>query len=356
MALPFGSLTWILQTITEIPGSVISLAAFRLSSEGCSGNQADSSRLPRSGNLSYYEAYLEVHAMTRAFAALLIVTGVGAHAQSADMPEFEVASIRPAPPMGTGPVSVACTGGPGTKDPGLFTCQNMSLSNLVLIAYHLDYFRLSAPDWMTPMLMFNISAKIPPNTTREQFELMMQRLLADRFKLSVHHENREMTQLSLVVAKNGPKFREAAETSPPKGGGDEATAAVPPVRPTLDKDGFPAFTGRPMSTFMNGKARLYQPRMKMQALAGSLQNQVRAPVTDATGLTGEYEINLYWVTDAGLRAHAPADRGGDPQADDVAGPTLTQALQEQLGLRLEPKKGQVDFVVVDHAERVPTQN
>src|SRR5580700_6387955 len=203
--------------------------------------------------------------MTRAFAVFLVLTGVGAYAQSADKPEFEVASVRASPPADAGGVTVGCRGGPGTQDPGLFTCQNISLSNLVTLAWHLDNYRLSAPDWMTPRLMFNISAKIPPNTTRGQFEVMLQNLLADRFKLSVHHEKREMTQLSLVVAKNGPKFKEAVETPPPRDVGDNARAAAPPeqagfVRPTLDKDGFPALTGRPMSTFMNGRARLYQPR------------------------------------------------------------------------------------------------
>jgi uncharacterized protein (TIGR03435 family) len=59
---------------------------------------------------------------------------------------------------------------------------------------------------------------------------------------------------------------------------------------------------------MNGRARLYQPRMTMQALAARLSNQLRAPVTDGSGLTGQYEISLYWVTDAELRATAPTDR------------------------------------------------
>src|SRR5580693_6844768 len=220
--------------------------------------------------------------MTRAFAVFLVLTSVGAYAQSADKAEFEAASIHAAP-TGAGSVTVGCRGGPGTQDPGLFTCQNISLSNLVTLAYHLDYYRLSAPDWMTPMLMFNISAKIPPNTTRGQFEVMMQNLLADRFKLSVHHENREMTQLSLVVAKNGPKFKEAVETPPPTNVDDHAGARAPYVPPALDKDGFPAFTGRPMSTFMNGRARLYEPRMTMQALVVRLSNQLRTAVTDATG-------------------------------------------------------------------------
>jgi uncharacterized protein (TIGR03435 family) len=94
---------------------------------------------------------------------------------------------------------------------------------------------------------------------------------------------------------------------------------------------------------MNGKARVYQL-------------QLRAPVTDATGLTSQYEINLYWVTDAGLRAAGPAGGGAGPQADVDAGPTLVQAVQNELGLRLVPQKGQGDFLVIDHSEKVPTEN
>jgi uncharacterized protein (TIGR03435 family) len=133
-------------------------------------------------------------------------TGISAeaYAQTSGRPEFEAASIRPSPPRGDGPVRVFCNGHPGTPDPGLFTCQNMSLSNLVTIAYHVDYHRLSMPDWMNALLMFNVSARIPPNTTGEQFEAMLQNLLTERFKMSVHHENREVTQFSLVVARNGP--------------------------------------------------------------------------------------------------------------------------------------------------------
>jgi hypothetical protein len=72
--------------------------------------------------------------MIRAFAVFLVLTGVGGCAEAADKPEFEVASIRPAPPVGAGPVTAGCRGGPGTQDPGLFACQNISLSNLVTIA------------------------------------------------------------------------------------------------------------------------------------------------------------------------------------------------------------------------------
>ena len=80
----------------------------------------------------------------------------------------------------------------------------------------------------------------------------------------------------------------------------------------------------------------------MTELARLLANQLRQPVTDATGLKGKYEIAMTWVP-------------GEPAADDP-GPSLIQALQDQLGLKLEPKKGMIDIVVIDHIEKVPTEN
>jgi uncharacterized protein (TIGR03435 family) len=93
---------------------------------------------------------------------------------------------------------------------------------------------------------------------------------------------------------------------------------------------------------------MYEPRMSMAWLSAMLSSWLHGTVTDATGLTGEYEINLYWVLDS-----AP----NTGSTDDAAGPTLVQALQKELGLRLETSsKGTKDVLVVDHAERVPTAN
>jgi len=90
---------------------------------------------------------------------------------------------------------------------------------------------------------------------------------------------------------------------------------------------------------MYDKARLYQPQMTMAMLVSQLSSQLRGPVVDATGLTGKYEINLYWNTADSLRTAAPA--GGPTPADTAStGPDLKQALQEQLGLRVESRKGQ----------------
>jgi uncharacterized protein (TIGR03435 family) len=97
--------------------------------------------------------------------------------------------------------------------------------------------------------------------------------------------------------------------------------------------------------------------MTMELLSSELSGQLRGPVTDLTGLPGKYDIDLCWSRDDGPRVVAPP-QGGEPALTDFApsGPTLMQALQDQLGLRLESKKGPVDFLVVDHAEKSPTEN
>jgi len=179
---------------------------------------------------------------------------------------------------------------------------------------------------------------------------MLQNLVIDRFHLAVHHESREMTKYDLVLAKSGPKFRKAAETPPPN---PDAAPAPPagPFRLTTDKEGFPVLAaGRPGMAMTNGRVRMYQPAFTMEKLAQQISFQVGKPVTDATGLAGEYEIALYWASD---NLPAPKADAGDP-AD--TGPTMMQALQEQLGLRLEQKKGPVDFLVVDHIDKMPTEN
>jgi uncharacterized protein (TIGR03435 family) len=93
----------------------------------------------------------------------------------------------------------------------------------------------------------------------------------------------------------------------------------------------------------------------MEQLAKTCSGQLGRPVTDTTGLTGQYEIRLYWVSNTGA-AQPPGKDGGAPAASDPGGPTLMQALQNQLGLRLEAKRGPVEFLVVDRMERLPTEN
>jgi uncharacterized protein (TIGR03435 family) len=278
------------------------------------------------------------------FAGVLLVSAC--YAQSPARPEFEAASVKPSAPPGGIATSMYCRGGPGSTDPGLFRCENFSLANLINWAYPLGPNGLSAPDWMSTAI-FDINARVPAGTTVEQFRVMLQNLLVDRFKLAVHHETRESAEYRLVVAKGGVKFKPAA---PKEESGADASQDPPTAKPFhFDEAGYPTFAPGEKGTknTFNGHSRMYEPRMTMAWLSAMLSGSLHATVTDATGLTGDYEISLYWILDSTPET-APAND---------AGPTLVQALQKELGLRLETSsKGTKDILVVDHAEKVPAGN
>lgn len=189
--------------------------------------------------------------------------------------------------------------------------------------------------------MFDVSANVPDGTTKAQCPVMLQNLLIERFKLAVHRESKEVAKYALVVAKNGPKFKIAAGDTASEGSDD------PVGPPPLDMQGFPVLGhGRTGTAATKSKFAAYWPKCTMEFLAKMLEVQLSKPVTDATDLKGEYEVSLHWIPDE----LAPAS---SRMPDD---PALMSAIQEQLGLRLEAKKGPADFLVVDHLEKTPTDN
>src|SRR6266545_4405126 len=116
---------------------------------------------------------------------------------------FEVATVKPAvPPTPNGRGMVffrGPSGGPGTKDPGRIDYPNMSLKNLLMNAYDVKNFQITGPSWLDTE-RFDITATLPPQTTKEQFHVMLQNLLAERFKLAVHRETKELPSYTLTVA------------------------------------------------------------------------------------------------------------------------------------------------------------
>jgi uncharacterized protein (TIGR03435 family) len=210
---------------------------------------------------------------------------------------------------------------------------------------------------------------------------MLQNLLAERFKMTVHREKKEAQVYELTVAKGGPKMTESVEDLAAKDAPDSPPPGPPPggrdPNP-MGADGFPvmpkARPGRPMMFMGRGRARMQATAESMEELAKMLGNQVGKPVTDATGLTGKYDFTLTWdgARDifgfgGGLPMPPPPPGGGAASgsggttplagaSDTETQPTIFGAVQSQLGLKLEQKKGQVDAIVVDHAEKVPTEN
>jgi uncharacterized protein (TIGR03435 family) len=224
-----------------------------------------------------------------------------------------------------------CTGGPGTSDPGALTCENYNLSLLVMMAYDLRGFQLAAPGWMEAA-RFDVAARIPPDTDARSFRLMQQALLAERFGLKAHFEKKDMTVYELTVGKGGSKLKESQ---------DPARKSEALWRP-------PA-SGPPARTM----ASVVRKSEAVSELAAFLSNQLGRPVTDATGLTGRYDYELRFLMEPGGRAAGPLASGGQEQE---FGTDLIQAVQDQLGLRLEKKKGQADVLVVDSADKAPSGN
>jgi uncharacterized protein (TIGR03435 family) len=284
---------------------------------------------------------------------LLLLAATAAFGQSVN---FEVVSIKPAPPPTPGQgMHVGVNGGPGSKDPGRWTCENMNLSNLVSMAFELRAFQLTSPDW-TNNERFNITAKLPEGATKEQFREMMRNMLIERFGLKFHREQKEMQGFELVVGKNGAKFKESEPEKP-----TDPDAKAPSFGAKLGKDGFPEMPpGVSGTIMMNGRARQQWVRTSMPDLAASLSYQAGKPVSDGTGLKSKYDVALFWVNGNG--APPPPPPPGSAGAEiistgaDAPGPTLFTALQEQLGLRLEAKKVTIEMLVVDHVEKSPTEN
>jgi uncharacterized protein (TIGR03435 family) len=250
-----------------------------------------------------------------------------------DPPAFEAASIKPSAPRNGRGRTVRMDGGPGTKDPTRIDFLNSSLASLVTRAYGLNYWQLTGPDWMQTE-SFDVTAKVPSGATKQQFQTMLQNLLAERFGLEVHRESKQVELYSLTAGKNGPKLKPHVKTSGPEPGDTE------PGPLKTGPDGYPVLTHGMTMAWMRDKARLQGSDQDMAWLVRQLAGQLGGPVSDDTGLTGRYDFALYWAAQQG----------------DDGSPDLPEAVQQQLGLKLERKKGPIEMLVVDRVDKTPREN
>jgi uncharacterized protein (TIGR03435 family) len=281
---------------------------------------------------------------------------------------FDVASIKPATPQASNGMVVMRrpSGGPGSNDPGRIRYSNMSLKNLLMNAYDVTNFQVAGPAWLESE-RFDIEATMPPDTTREQFRAMLRNMLAERFQMAIRKETKELPMYSLVLAKNGSKMKESATVTSEK---DGDTLPLPmPSQPKTGPDGFPVIPVQRglFQIMMPGRARMVAQQQTMQEFVERLTNVMGRPVSDATGLKEKYDFTLTYSPE-GLNYPMPppilpggtggASAGGPAPAPSDAEPLLDifGAVQSQLGLRLEAKKGPVDMIVVDHGEKTPTEN
>jgi uncharacterized protein (TIGR03435 family) len=306
-------------------------------------------------------------------AALLILHGAAAFSQTPPAkPEFDAASVKPAQPIQPGArVMLGKQGGPGTQDPGHVTFHSSTLMDLIRLAYDVKDYQVTGPSWLTSE-RYEVEAKLPASATKEQFALMLQSLLAERFHLTLHHESKEFQGYELVVGKGGSKLK---ETSAEDAAADPNAPPPPPQSgpPKLDANGFIPLdrAGMVMMMRMNEKgalaARMTARAQPVAQVVDALSNELKRPVVDKTGLTGKYDFTLGYAPEnvpAMMRAGGPpppppagpnAAPGAASSPDDLE-PTLTTAIQQQLGLRLDAKKIQLDILVIDKADKTPTEN
>ena len=274
-----------------------------------------------------------------------------ASAQAAADLTFEVASVKISPPILPnervyfGPPR----GGPGTPDPTRITWSYATLRNLLMTAYDMRVYQISGPEWLATQ-RYDVIAKVPAGTTREQVNIMWQNLLTQRFGVALHRESREFNVEELVIAKSGSKLKDTAEDlSAPSLPGPPQLKEGQLITPGLVTMMYPGAVRKAHSV-----ARA-QPISKLTEMLG---NYLDRPVVDQTGLRGKYDFALDYTLSgsppppgqAAPDAATPADAASDP------GPDLIAALQQQLGLSLVRSRAKLDVLVIDKADKVPVAN
>jgi uncharacterized protein (TIGR03435 family) len=247
--------------------------------------------------------------------SLCFLAMAAACAGQSGSPRFEVASVKPSPQQGLGRFS----GGPGSSDPERIIYESTTLENLLEGAYGgLAPYQISGPDWLGAEF-YTITAKLPPGATMDQLRQMIINLLADRFGMVVHRITKDFDGYEIVAAKGGPKLTPSVGNS-----------ADPPVyRMTRDSNGVTRYT-------------FARTSMTMMTYRLATMMRMKTPVLDHTGLSGRFDFTLDVETTP-------------PEFDDNS-VNVSDALQKQLGLKLNRIKVPREVIVIDHIERVPTPN
>jgi uncharacterized protein (TIGR03435 family) len=304
--------------------------------------------------------------MRTAISGILILACTAAFGQATDSLTFEVATVRlhevqQAPSISGGP---GIRGGPGTADPGRMTWTGEPLHKLLWIAYGLPQYQVTGPDWLMTE-RYDIVAKVPPGTTKEQANVMLQNLLKERFRLVTHYESKEFTVEELTVAQGGPKLKETDfDPNMPLPPGDSILERGPDGLLHLIAPGMvTSFTGG-----SNAAGGIGAKAQTMAQLARTLGNQLGHPVIDKTGLTGKYDFDVHGepptVTPCEFdpsRNCVVREPGSNPGnsgvgCNEVCASGMAEAVQKQLGLKLTKVKGRVDVLVIDKANKIPAEN
>lgn len=270
-------------------------------------------------------------------------------------PEFEVASVKPNksgdPPNSNFPL------GPGdvyVRNGGYFSATGFPLMTYMTFAYKISgnqvqYLSPQLPDWAKTE-RYDIQARANGDPGKDQMRLMMRSLLADRFKLATHYENREVPVFAFVLwksGKTGPRLRPHLDKSPCPT--EQPASSAPAI-----VDGLPAFCNGiyPLPSTIPGSFRFAGRSVTIGFIADTFSagTNLGRPMIDQTGLSGTFDFTLEWTPER----RGPAPPGADV-GPDSPGPSFEEALREQLGIKLQSQKGSISVLVVDHVER-PSAN
>lgn len=280
---------------------------------------------------------------------LISIAPAAAHEQ-----QFEVASIRPSAPPAAGQVKVGMR-----TDGAQVHYTYLSMREYIRLAYQIKDYQLSGPDWLASA-HFDIVAKLPPESTQAQIRKMLQALLVERFKLTFHSATKDFSVYALVPAKGGIKMKESPldpEVENPDGSkaatNVTASAGVGPTSVSLGRG----------ASFTYGNNRLEGRKMSMFQITEVLARFLDRPVVDMTESNATYDFTMEMSPeDYRVMLIRNAIANGmtpPPQAmkllDEATDSSLFAAVAA-VGLKLEPRKAPLDLMVVDHIEKLPTEN
>jgi uncharacterized protein (TIGR03435 family) len=333
-----------------------------------------------------------------ATASLLLVTGA-AWAQNAPRPSFEVASVKPAAPIDMQKVAQQMmSGGEMPKigphvDGAQAEYTFMALRDLMVVAYKVKQYQITGPDWIVNT-RFDIKAKMPAGSTKDDAPLMLQSLLEERFKLSVRRETKEHPVLALVVGKNGLKMKESEapkaidDNAPLQPGVTRMETADGPMLMKVDPKSMTSNIDMGVKGKFETKVDPSTMTMHMQATQVTMQGFVdmlnqfsnmggagsARTIVDMTDLKGHYEVAIdFSLADliamirasgvdvpgggpgAGSPSGAASASGGAAASTPGGGTSITDAVQA-LGLKLESRKAPVEQLIIDHIEKTPVEN
>ena len=284
---------------------------------------------------------------------------------------FEVASVKKAEPLSVNVIMSGKMNLGMVIDNAQVNIKSMSIAEMMRIAYKVKPYQISGPEWLTAE-RYTVTAKMPAGSTRDQVPEMMAALLADRFKLTFHRESKEQPVYALTVMKSGLKLQESApddsaivsSSGPAAPQGTTPTDGSAQVRVNVTSDA----SGRVQQESPNGNIkflprengmRLELTKMNSTGMVDQLGRFVERPVIDATDLKGRYDLTL----DVGMGDMLAMARAvglaipmqAPPGAMDPGSSAVFTAIQ-QYGLKLEPRKAPIDMLVIDHVEKIPTEN